>query len=275
MVEERDDSMPEPPTSPVAGEFQRIRFETRGPLAVVTLNRPERRNALDSLTVAELHRAIARADEDAAVVALLLRGEGPDFCAGADLEQLRALAESDDPEANLADAMALGGLFIAMRGARVPIVAAVQGNALAGGAGLATAADMIVASDNATFGYPEIRLGFVPAMVTALLRRAVGEKKAFELIARGGRFDAKEAQRLGLVAQVWEAERFTEASLDFARDLAGRSATALELCKRLLYGIDAMTFEQAVRRGAEINVEARLTPDFRAGVQRFLERRSR
>ena len=255
--------------------FQRIRFDVQDRLAVVTLDRPERRNALDALTLAELLAAIARCDADREIGALLLRGEGRDFCAGADLDQLRATAENADDLANRADALALGDLLIAMRRARVPIIAAVHGHALAGGAGLATAADLIVASANAVFGYPEIHLGFVPAMVTVPLRRAMGEKKAFELITLGGRFDAAEAQRMGLVARVFEDDVFAEASLAFGKELAGRSASALELCKRMVYGIDGMTFEQAILHGAEINVLARATDDFREGVRRFLERKSR
>jgi len=253
--------------------FQRIRFEKDGRLAILTLNRPERRNALDSVTVAELRSAIARCDEDRSVTAILLRGAGPDFCAGADLEELRVRVAKYDDAANRADAMHLGELLIAMRGSRVPIIAAVHGNALAGGAGLATAADMVVAAEDAVFGYPEVHIGFVPAMVLALLRRAVGEKKAFELITLGARFTAAEAQRIGLVAYTLPGDRFAAASVDFARAVAGRSGSALELCKKLLYDTDGMSFREAVERGAEVNAQARATPDFRAGVQRFLERR--
>lgn len=255
--------------------LERIRFERDGRLAVVTLNRPERRNALDALTVRELRAAIASCDEDGGIGALLLRGEGTDFCAGADLEQLHAVALSGDAEANLADARSLGALFLAMRRARVPIIAAVHGHALAGGAGLATAADIVVASENAVFGYPEIHIGFVPAIVTVLLRRSVGEKKVLELIALGARFDAAEAMRIGLVAGVFEDASFEAESLALARELAGRSSSALELCKKLLYDIDAMAFEDAIEHAARINVQARETADFRAGVQRFLDKRSR
>lgn len=255
--------------------FERIRFEKDGRLAIVTLNRPERRNALDARTVAELRTAIARCDADSGVTVILLRGEGPDFCAGADLEELSANVAKNDDAANRADAMQLGELLIEMRGSRVPIIAAVHGNALAGGAGLATAADMVVAAEDAIFGYPEVHIGFVPAMVLALLRRAIGEKKAFELIALGERFTAAEAERLGLVARTFPSDGFRSASVDFARELAGRSGSALELCKKLLYDTDGMSFREAIERGADVNVQARATPDFRAGVRRFLERRRR
>lgn len=250
-----------------------LRERVGGGVEILTLNRPDKRNALDGQTVAELAAAIAELDADAGARVVLLKGAGPDFCAGADLAQLEAMAAGGDPLDSLADAGALGDLFIRMRGARLPIVAAVHGNAIAGGAGLATAADLVVAAETATFGYPEVHLGFVPAMVMALLRRGVGEKVAFDLAVGGHRFGADEAHRLGLVARVLPADGFDAEALAFARDLAGRSASALHLIKRLLYGMDGMSFDEAVRRGAEVNVLARGTADCQEGVHRFLQRR--
>jgi methylglutaconyl-CoA hydratase len=162
-----------------------------------------------------------------------------------------------------------------MRHTSRPIIAAVQGNAIAGGAGLATAADLIIASDNAVFGYPEVHLGFVPGMVTALLRRAVGEKRIFELITLGERFGAQQAREWGLVARVFADTTFHDHARAFALDLAGRSDSAIRLCKRLLYGLDGMSFAEAIARGAEINAIARATPDCQDGVRRFLDRKTR
>jgi methylglutaconyl-CoA hydratase len=253
--------------------YKRVLFEVADGVVTITLNRPEKRNALDGETVRELKQALASAEasDDARVV--LLRANGPDFCAGADLSELERIAAGGGSIDNLRDAQSLGDLFIAMRHTSRPIIAAVQGNAIAGGAGLATAADLIVASDNAVFGYPEVHLGFVPAMVMALLRRAVGEKITFDLAATGRRFGAEEAQRLGLVSRVVPAARLDGDAIGFARELAGRSASALALIKRLLYGIDGVSFEEAIARGAEVNAIARATPDCQAGVRRFLERR--
>lgn len=250
-----------------------LRERLDGGVELLTLNRPDRRNALDAQTVQELHDAIDGAGADDAVRVVVLTGAGRDFCAGADLAQLEAIAAGGDPVVNLDDAGALGDLFIRMRGARMPIVAAVHGHAIAGGAGLATAADLIVASDDATFGYPEVHLGFVPAMVMALLRRGVGEKVAFDLVAGGHRFDAAEAHRLGLVARVFPAAEFRAGALAFAAELARRSSSALYLTKRLLYGMDGMSFDAAIRRGAEVNAIARTTPDCVEGVRGFLSRR--
>lgn len=253
----------------------RANYDVKDGVAVVALNRPRKRNALDADTVAELVGIFEAAGDADDVRIVLLRGEGPDFCAGADLAELEKMASTADALENLGDASSMGRLFLMMRRVRKPIVAAVHGNALAGGAGLATACDLIVASEDAVFGYPEVHLGFVPAMVMALLRRAVGEKTTFELVARGERIDAAEAHRIGLVSRVLPREGFEEASLAYARELAERSGSALALIKRLLYGIDGVPIDAAIERGAEINTLARLSEDTRAGVKRFLEKQGR
>jgi methylglutaconyl-CoA hydratase len=252
--------------------YDRLTWSQVEAIATVTLNRPEKRNALDALTVRELTEAVARADGAEDVRVLVLRGAGPDFCAGADLEQLERIAAGVGPLENLADASAFGELFVRMRRARKPVIAAVHGHAIAGGAGLATAADLVLASEDAVFGYPEVRLGFVPAMVMALLRRAVGEKVAFDLVTGGQRITAAEALRIGLVNRVFAKDTFVEESDNFARVLAGRSASALQLIKRLLYGMDGLPFDEAIARGAEINVLARATPDCQEGVRSFLDK---
>lgn len=255
--------------------LERIVYEAADGVATITLNRPEKRNALDARSVEELKRALGDAAADPAVRVVLLRGAGPDFCSGADLSELEKIAQGAGPVENLADAAALGELLVAMRRHPKPIVAAVHGHAFAGGAGLATACDIVLASDDAVFGYPEVRLGFVPAMVMAILRRTSSEKIAFELAARGEPITAAEAQRIGLVNRVYQPATFHAEALEYARELAGRSASALLLIKRLLYGMDGLGFEEAVARGAEVNALARATDDCQAGVRRFLERRRR
>lgn len=255
-------------------EYERIRYEADGAVATVTLARPEKRNALDDRTVEELKQALGEAEAAAPEVSVvLLRGDGPDFCAGADLSQMERIAAGAGPLENLDDAAGLGELFIRMRRLDLPIVGAVHGHAFAGGAGLATACDLVVASDDAVFGYPEVHLGFVPAMVMALLRRVTSEKVAFELVARGDKIGADEARRIGLVNRVFAAATFDADSREYAAELAARSASAIRLCKRLLYGMDAASFEEGIARGAEVNVLARMTEDTRAGVRRFLESR--
>lgn len=253
--------------------FDRIRYGTdEAGVATITLDRPEKRNALDGQTVADLRRALAEAVGGGEARAVVLRGAGPDFCAGADLVEMERMAGDGDPMHNLSDARALGDLFIEMRRCPLPIVAAVHGNAIAGGAGLATACDLVLARDDAVFGYPEVHLGFVPAMVMAILRRSVSEKVAFELVARGERISAAEAERLGLVNRVLGLDGFDDEVREYAAGLAARSSSAVALIKRLLYGMDGLAFEEAIARGAEVNVLARLTQDARQGVHRFLEK---
>lgn len=251
----------------------RIRLARDGAVQRVILARPERRNALDDQLVDELTAALLRADADPSVNVVLLEADGPDFCAGADLEQTIRNATTNGPIENLTDAVRLGNLFIAIRRLGKVVVAAVHGRALGGGAGLALACDLVLASETAEFGYPEIHHGLVPAMVGAIVRRAVGEKVAFEILVRGARIPAARAERLGLVNQVFPPESFPEDAYRYANQLAALSSAALRLTKRLLYGQDNLSFEDAIGRGAEVNVLARSTPEGRAGIERFLAKR--
>jgi methylglutaconyl-CoA hydratase len=248
----------------------RVRTERDGGVQVVVLARPERRNALDDAMVDGLRAAILAAEADPAVTVILLEADGPDFCAGADLDQTIRNATTYGPIENLADASRLGDLFVRMRRLGKVVIAGVHGRALAGGAGLALACDLVLASADAELGFPEVKHGLVPAMVGAILRRSVGEKVGFELLARGGRLSARDALRLGMVNRVLTTERFREEARDYAREMASLSPSALLLIKRLFYGQDNLGFEDAIGRGAEVNVIARSTPDAKQGVARFL-----
>ena len=250
-----------------------VELDGRTGVVTISLNRPEVRNALNALLVDELADAIAWADADERVRAILLRGEGRDFCAGADLGALSDMMDAQVEE-QMADADALGDLFLIMRRVAVPVVAAVHGHAVAGGCGLATACDIVLAAEDARFGYPEVKMGFLPAMVITMLRRAVGEKRAFELITSGRIVDAKTAERYGVVQHTYPSEEFEERSRSFVEELAGNSASAVALCKRLLYETELHSFEAAIRAGAEMNVLARMTEDYREGVRDFLEKRA-
>jgi len=237
----------------------------------LTLNRPEKRNALDSVLVESLKLALADLERDEDVRVIAIRGAGPDFCSGADLSAIRKMADATAIE-NLSDVDAMADLFLQIRRLSKPVIAVVHGRALAGGCGLATACDLVIASESASFGYPEVRIGFVPAMVMAILRRNVSEKRAFQLIVGGETVSASEAERMGLINRVMVDGEFEREAGDYLRDLAGRSASAMMLCKRLLYHQDSMGFEAAIRAGADLNVVARMTEDTRAGVARFLAR---
>ncbi|HYW09545.1 MAG TPA: enoyl-CoA hydratase-related protein, partial [Longimicrobium sp.] len=173
---------------------------------------------------------------------------------------------------NVDDVDELAELFLLPRRMRKPVVACVRGRALAGGCGLATACDMVLAAEGAQFGYPETGIGFVPAMVMAITRRNVSEKRAFDLLVGGRTIGAAEAERIGLINRVFPDDVF-DAEVDAALlDLAARSPSAVQLSKRLLYNSDGMSFEAAIRAGADVNVVARATDDMKAGVARFLDR---
>jgi methylglutaconyl-CoA hydratase len=163
-------------------------------------------------------------------------------------------------------------LFTLIRRVRVPVVAAVRGRALAGGCGLATACDIVLAASSARFGYPEVRIGFVPAMVMAILRRNVSEKRAFELAARGAELSAAEAERFGLVNHVFADDSFEAEVERYVAGFEKVSRSAVMLTKRLLYHTDGMTFDAAVQAGADTNAIARMTDDCRQGIARFLKK---
>ena len=246
-----------------------LRSSLQGEVLTLTLDRPDKRNALSSALVESLHAALERADLDAGVRVVALRGAGKDFCAGADLEELLASADRALDE-NERDAMRLGELFIRMRALPKPVVGIVQGRALAGGAGLALACDLTVAADDAQIGFPEIRRGFVPAMVMTLLRRAVPEKVAFDLVATGGTLGASVAKELGLFSRVVPAADLDRAAGEVLGGLASSPPSAMALTKRLFHELDGTGFAQGIALGARVNAAARATPEFRTAVTSFL-----
>ncbi|NIM51542.1 MAG: hypothetical protein GTN62_12080 [Gemmatimonadales bacterium] len=237
----------------------------------LTLNRPDKRNAIDTPMVDALLQQLQQADLDRNVRVVAIRGAGKDFCAGADLAELLASVDQSAAE-NEAGARHLGEVFIRLRRLPKPVVALVHGRALAGGCGLATACDLIFAHADATFGYPEVRRGFVPAMVMAMLRRAVGEKVAFDLVGTGHLLSADEAQRVGLASRVFPAATFEQETAELLRQIAGFSSSALAFIKQQLYEIDGRSFDEAITLGAKVNAVARGTPDFRAAVAAFLKK---
>jgi methylglutaconyl-CoA hydratase len=246
--------------------YQKLLCQTDAGITRITLNRPEKRNALDAEMIAELKDAIAKSKS-----LILLSGAAPDFCSGMDLAALDAAADAP-PLDHVHKAGELAALFMLMRKHPRPIIAAVRGRALAGGCGLATAADIILASESAHFGYPEIKRGFVPAMVMALVRRSISEKRIFELIATGEAIDAAAALACGLVNHVYPDASFEPEVTAFASQLAAASAPALELAKRLLYRTDALPWEAALDTGIEFNALSRATADAKQGIAAFLKK---
>jgi len=166
----------------------------------------------------------------------------------------------------------MGELFVEMRRQPRPVIAAVRGRALAGGCGLATACDLVLASESAKFGYPEVNIGFIPAMVMAILRRSVSEKRAFELITRGEIITASVAAEIGMINHVFADEHFDAEVETYVTQMAEKSASAVGLAKNLLYHMDGMTFETAIEAGIQLNAITRMTEDCKRGVERFLRK---
>ena len=246
-------------------------MSTEGSVRYLTLNRPEKRNALNDALISALKDSLREADNDDTLSAVVIQGAGTDFCSGADLSALQKIAESTYEE-NLEDARSLMELFTLIRRVRVPVIAAVRGRALAGGAGLATGCDIVLASSTARFGYPEVKIGFVPAMVMAILRRNLPEKLAFEISTRGFDFDAATAHGYGLVNRVFEDGEFDTAVRDYVSVYEKISRSAVKMTKRLLYDMDGHDFENAIAAGTEVNAQARMTDDCKKGIARFLNK---
>ena len=250
---------------------ERVTAVLEGGVLSGILNRPEKKNAIDAAMIDELAALLERAELEATVRVVVLRGAGKDFCAGMDLGELLESADRT-VEQNRAAALRFGALFLRMRVLPKPVIAVVQGRALAGGCGLATACDLVVAAESAQFGYPEVQRGFVPALVMNMLRRAVGEKIAFDLAATGRLMTAREAERVGLVSRVLPDAEFDAAVEQVVRGIAELSATALALTKQQLYRLDGVGFEEGIRLSADVNAVSRTTPDFRAAIAAFLKK---
>ena len=248
-----------------------VLYSVEGSSARITLNRPEKRNALNDELVAELKRTLNQAGSDDNLRSIVITGAGADFCSGADLSALKKISQASVAE-NQEDAHALMELFVLLREIRVPVIAAVKGRALAGGCGLASACDLVLASQSARFGYPEVKIGFVPAMVLAILRRNISEKRAFELLTRGAEISAGEARELGLVNQVFADDVFDGEVTSYVAAFEKLSKSAVALTKSLLYQVDGMSFLQALQTGSDVNIIARMTEDCQKGIARFLSK---
>jgi methylglutaconyl-CoA hydratase len=248
-----------------------ILYGVEGSSARIVLNRPDKRNALNDVVIRNVKHALTEAAANDSVRVILLSGNGQDFCSGADLSALQKISDASVSE-NVEDVRSLMELFVLIRQLPVPVIAAVHGRALAGGCGLATACDLVLATTSARFGYPEIKIGFVPAMVMAILRRNVSEKRAFELIVGGNEIGANEAQQMGLVNQVFSDERFADDVHAYVSRFDATSRSAVALTKSLLYQIDGMSFPEAIETGVDVNVIARLTEDCQKRIARFLNK---
>jgi methylglutaconyl-CoA hydratase len=241
-------------------------------IRLLTLNDPQRRNPLSPALTKDLLAALDTAEQDPAIRAVVLTGAGPAFSAGADLEFLKQVTTAG-AEANYAHSRELMRLFHRVYTFSKPTIAAINGPAVAGGAGLATACDLVVMSEQAQIGYTEVKIGFVAALVGVILVRAVGEKHARELLLTGKLVSALEAYRMGLVNRVVPAEQVLEEALALAQEVAANAPTSLALTKELLNALPGMGLEDGFRLASIANAWVRETGDLAEGIAAFFEKR--
>jgi methylglutaconyl-CoA hydratase len=252
----------------------RVRLLRDGAVGRIILARGQQGNALDRQMSDDLFAALAQFESDGSCRVVHLGADGDDFCIGADLDAWeRSLDAGSD--AHRAEAEAFGRVLLAIRALMKPVVCTVRGRALADGAALATACDLVLAHEDAELGYPEVRMGFVPALVMTMLRRSVGEKHAADLVLTGRIISAEDAEHIGLVSRVVPAATFDDEINATLEQISQSPATALALTKWLLYKLDALSFEDGIAAGVVTNVEARATDDFKSGLRRATERKER
>ena len=242
-----------------------------GPVATITLNRPEKRNAISYELIEEIHHALHDVQKSSAHI-MIFTGAGSAFCSGMDLDNLLPITTQTEEE-NLADSGRMAHMFRALYDFPKVTIAAVKGAAIAGGCGLATLCDFTIASSAAKFGYTEVRIGFVPAIVSTFLLRQVGEKRARDLLLTGRIIDAEEAFRIGLVNEVVAPENLLTRAQELAQTLAANSPASLLATKRLLRSFSHAELDRQMAAAVDENARIRTTHDFREGVASFLEKR--
>lgn len=252
--------------------YTTLTYQSDGKAATIALSVPEKRNAISAQMVADLAGALVQAESDPAR-SVILTGSGKAFCAGMDLDELQLLAKST-LQKNLEDARRVSRLFYRIYSFPKPVIAAVNGAAIAGGCGLATLADFTLAVPEAKFGYPEVKLGFMPALVAVFLRRQIAERHARDLLLTGRIIGAMEAYRMGLVTEVVPAERLMDLAREIATTLAAASPSAVARTKKFLLGFDDMAIRSELEAAIDANAAIRSTPDFHEGVAAFLEKRA-
>jgi len=252
--------------------YQTLKLEYDGALAIITLARPDKRNAISTQMIEDLLASLGEVQSSSARVGILT-GEGKAFCSGLDLDELRAIA-TRSPVEHLEDSRRMARLFRTVYSFPKPLIAAVNGHALAGGCGLATLADFTIAVPDAKFGYTEVRIGFIPALVSVFLRRQIGEKRTRDLALTGRLFDAAEAREMGLVNLVVAAEELMAEARKLAATLIAASPTSLARTKRLLVEFSEKDLDREISMAIQENADIRSTADFREGLASFLEKRT-
>ncbi len=251
--------------------FSTLLLEISGNVAHITLNRPDKRNAISTQMIADLQSALDAIEKSHARVAIMT-GAGKAFCAGMDLEMLAAIAKQS-PAENQEDSRRIAKMLRRIWSFPRPLIAAVNGAAYAGGCGIATLCDFTLAAPEAKFGYTEVKIGFLPAIVSVFLTRQIGDKRSRDLLLTGRIIDAAEAKEYGLVTEVVPAEKLMDAARELADTLIAASPSSLARAKRLLVSAVANSVDADLERAILENARIRCTPDFQEGVASFLEKR--
>lgn len=251
--------------------YETLTLAQEASVATITLNRPDKRNAISTQMIEELLAALNEIESTSAR-AMILTGTGSAFCSGMDLDGLRGLAQQS-PAQNMEDSQRMAKMFRRLWSYPKPLIAAVNGAAIAGGCGIATLCDFTLAVPEAKFGYTEVRIGFIPAIVSVFLVRQIGDKRARDLLLTGRILSAEEAKQIGLVTHIVEPNLLITTARMLAASLVESSPTSIERTKRLLCDSAAEEVDRALDRAVAENASIRATADFREGLSSFLEKR--
>lgn len=249
-----------------------VKYSAEQRVATITLNRPDKRNALNYEMVGELKDAFTKAEKDKEVKVIILNANGEVFSAGADLDYLKKL-QSNSYKENLADSTHLMKLFKKIYTLDKVVIACVEGSAIAGGCGLATVCDIVYSVPEAKFGYTEVKIGFIPAIVMIFLIRKIGESRAKELLLSGKLIDAAEAKNFGMVNALVGKQNIREEVKTFALSLCNEaSAQSLMLTKQMIGKVQELSIDKALKYAAEMNAKARATDDCKKGISAFINK---
>lgn len=250
-----------------------VLFDIKDRIATIRINRPDKRNALNPQLIKELTSAFKEAGLDPAAKVVILKSTGETFSAGADLAYLQQL-QSNSFQENLDDSIQLKELFSTIYGLSKPVIAQVEGNAIAGGCGLVTVCDIVFAVPEALFGYTEVKIGFVPALVAAFILKKIGEGRTRELLLSGELITSDVAARYGLVNFIYPKEDISDTVRVYAQNLVGNtSSQSIKAVKALLAKIQHLSVDESLSFAAEVNAKARLTDDCKKGIAAFLDKK--
>jgi methylglutaconyl-CoA hydratase len=252
-------------------QFETLLVDTTEHLSTITLNRPEKRNAITTQMIADLQSALDAIEKTNTRV-VIITGTGKAFCAGIDLELLQAIAQQT-PAENQDDSRRIAKMFRKIWSYSRPLIAAVNGHALAGGCGIATLCDFTLSAPEARFGYTEVKIGFLPAIVSVFLSRQIGEKRCRDLLLTGRLVEASEAQELGLVNEIVPSEKLMARAHELADELLAASPSSITRAKHLLVSAAAAGVDHDLERAVLESARVRCTPDFKEGLAAFLEKR--